>query len=135
MPNNAVQFAVIREDPQLEMEVLRRRPSRRALLIASGGCTALTLQAVFPDLEIDLLDPNPAQLDLVRSKMDALTSLPHEERRIRFNVEDDDATGLSEQGMSVEVPGRVPYHRMRCLACAGAFFATTTEVNLYDRNR
>lgn len=98
MRDNPIQFAVVREDPLLEVEVLRRHRCRRVLLIASGGCTALTLQAVFPELDITLLDPNPSQLELVRAKVDALGGLSDGARRERFNVETDDPTGLSECG-------------------------------------
>jgi len=97
MRDNPLQFAVVREDPLVVVDVLRRRPARRALLVASGGCTALTVQAVFPDLELTLLDPNPAQLDHVRAKIEAL-ELPEAERKRRFNVEDDDPRGLSQCG-------------------------------------
>ena len=97
MRDNPLQFAVVREDPLVVVDVLRRRPARRALLVASGGCTALTLQAVFPDLELSLVDPNPAQLDHVRAKVEAL-ELSDAKRKARFNVEDDDPRGLSECG-------------------------------------
>ncbi len=96
--DNPIQFAVVREDPLVEVEVLRRHPCRSALLIASGGCTALTLQAVFPELALTLLDPNVAQLDLVQRKVDALEKLSGAARKERFNVETDDPTGLSECG-------------------------------------
>ena len=70
-----LQFAVTREDPRTESGVLddwsaragRRDP--RVLLIASGGCTPLALQARWPDATICLVDPNPAQLDHVRQKI------------------------------------------------------------------
>lgn len=73
--HNPLQFAVTREDPRTESGVLddwsaragRRDP--RVLLIASGGCTPLALQARWPDATICLVDPNPAQLDHVRQKI------------------------------------------------------------------
>ena len=86
MRDNPIQFAVVREDPRLEIQVLRRHPARRALLIASGGCTALTLASVWPNLGVTLLDPNPAQLDLVERKISALTREDDAARRRRFNV-------------------------------------------------
>ena len=66
MPDNDVQFAVVREDPMVEAELVRLTNASNVLLIASGGCTALTLQALFPDLRITLVDFNPAQLERVR---------------------------------------------------------------------
>ena len=98
MRDNPLQFAVVREDALVEVEVLRRHPCRRVLLIASGGCSALTLQSVLPELEITLLDPNAAQLDLVRAKLDALDALRAGDRLARFNVENDDPSGLCECG-------------------------------------
>ena len=101
MRDNPVQFAVVREDPGLELEVLgnRERPARRALLVASGGCTALTLLAACPALRIVAVDPNPAQLRLVQDKLDALERAdPQHERARRFGVGHDDPTALSHCG-------------------------------------
>ena len=58
----------------------------------------MSLQARCPELGIDVLDPNPAQLDHLRAKQEALVELRDEARRRRFNVEDDDPRGLSERG-------------------------------------
>jgi S-adenosylmethionine-diacylglycerol 3-amino-3-carboxypropyl transferase len=67
-------------------------------MIASGGCTALTLQAIFPGAEFTLLDPNPAQLNHVRAKMDAVHNTSVTLRNADFNVEHDDSRSLSECG-------------------------------------
>ena len=98
MRDNPVQFAVVREDPRLDQEVLSRYPAKRPLLIASGGCTALTLQPLFPNAEFTLLDPNPAQLEHVRAKTDAVHCTAATLRNATFNVEHDDPEGLSECG-------------------------------------
>ena len=37
-------FAVVREDAALEAELVRRTSARQVLVVASGGCTALTLR-------------------------------------------------------------------------------------------
>lgn len=95
--DNPVQFAVVREDPLLDAELLRGIGAPRVVLVCSGGCTALTLQSLFPDASFVLVDPNPAQLDLVRRKVDALAR-PAPERRSAFNVEDPDPAGLSQCG-------------------------------------
>ncbi|MGH7295555.1 MAG: DUF3419 family protein, partial [Polyangiaceae bacterium] len=99
MVNNSVQFAVVREDPLVEAALLERldRP-RRALLIASGGCTAFSLRALRPELEITLLDANAAQLDLVRRKAEALRAVGAAERRRLFDVGDRAAGGLVSCG-------------------------------------
>lgn len=91
---NPVQFAVVREDPEIEKSVCRA--ARSVLLVASGGCTALTLQCARPDLEIALFDLNPAQLDLVRRKIDVLRSRVDLDRQ--FNVGADDPAGLNACG-------------------------------------
>ena len=51
-----VQFAVVREDPRIERALVEEHRPRRALLVASGGCTAMALRAWFPDLEVVLVD-------------------------------------------------------------------------------
>ena len=43
------QFAVVREDPDLEAELVQHSGARAVLLVASGGCTALTLLHRFPN--------------------------------------------------------------------------------------
>lgn len=94
--DNPVQFAVVREDPDVERELLRRLlpgPDRAALLVASGGCTALTLAATCPDLRLTVVDPNPAQLALVAKKAAALAG-----DRSAFGVGVDDPTSLSACG-------------------------------------
>lgn len=65
-----LKFAVVREDPALEVEVLRRYQRRRPLIVASGGCTALTLTG--EDLDaVTAFDLNPTQLAHVEAKASA----------------------------------------------------------------
>ena len=66
MKDNPIQFAVVREDPLIEAEVIRASGAERMLLVGSGGCTALTLQTLFPNLALTLVDPNPAQSVLIK---------------------------------------------------------------------
>lgn len=101
MRANALQFAVVREDPRIELEAMADREVRRVLLIASGGCTALALQAAWPEAEFDLVDPNPAQLQLVRDKVAALEACagPLDAATARrFNVGVAGRDGLSQGG-------------------------------------
>ena len=98
MPDNDVQFAVVREDPMVEAELVRLTNASNVLLIASGGCTALTLQTLFPDLHITLVDFNPAQLERVREKMEALRDVDAAARHRRFNIETGDPSGLNQNG-------------------------------------
>lgn len=71
MLDNPIQFAVVREDPLVE-SALAAGGAKRALLVASGGCTALSLRALHPELDLTLVDLNAAQLELVESKRLAL---------------------------------------------------------------
>ncbi len=86
MERNPIQFAIVREDPRIELELIRGHGARRVLLVASGGCTALTLKACQPELEITLVDSNPAQIELVRRKIAALSVLGSD-RIARENAE------------------------------------------------
>ena len=97
MRNNKVQFAVVREDPMIEAELVRLTNAKDVLLIASGGCTALTLQALFSDLRMTLVDFNPAQLDRVREKMRALHT-DEAARCQRFNIESSNPKDLNQCG-------------------------------------
>lgn len=92
---NPVQFAVVREDPMTELALIDRFNARAVLLVASGGCTALSVLAERPEVELTVFDLNPAQLELTRRKWDALNSGAH---RARFNVESADPEGLNACG-------------------------------------
>ena len=96
---NRLQFAVTREDPNVELAVLSRFPRSRLLLIASGGCTALTLRALLPDAHITLVDANPEQLQHVDRKLAALRELRGADLLRAFGVgEAGRASELTEGG-------------------------------------
>lgn len=101
---NPLQFAVVREDPRVEIALIERHGGRRVLLVGSGGCTALALRARFPDLAVTVADPNPAQLAHIRAKADRLAAHANDPGADRaalladFNVGTDDPGGLSERG-------------------------------------
>src|SRR5205823_2108826 len=61
----------VREDPEIEAALVERTHARAILLVASGGCTALTLAARLPELRITAFDANPLQLEHVRNKAHA----------------------------------------------------------------
>lgn len=95
--DNPIQFAMVREDPEIDILILKTcTPIRHALLIASGGCTALSLQKAFPELQITLLDPNAAQLELIQSKVEALQNTP--DPSSLFNIGVDNPNGLNGRG-------------------------------------
>ena len=94
LARSPLQFAVVREDPRVERALIEELRPGRILLIGSGGCTALALRAWFPELDIVLLDPNPAQLAHVERKRAALASFDPR----RFNIGSDAEDGLHESG-------------------------------------
>lgn len=93
-PRSEVFFSQVREDPLIELRVLEDlgRPEARVLLIASGGDTALSL-LTRPVGEVHALDPNPAQLHLVRFKA-AASRLPPEDRDVVLGLAEGDRLGL-----------------------------------------
>lgn len=89
-----LKFAVVREDPELEAHLVRATEARAVLLVASGGCTALSLKHAFPRLDVVAFDFNPVQLAQVREKAAAVErgDLRH------LNVGDASRTGLNQRG-------------------------------------
>lgn len=67
---SVLKFAVVREDAETEQAVCERVSARRVLVVASGGCTALTLAR--RGFDVTAFDVNPAQLAHVRAKRDAV---------------------------------------------------------------
>lgn len=68
----ALKFAVVREDPGIELRLAARFAPASVLTVASGGCTALALQAARDDLTVTAFDLNPAQLHHCRRRLDAI---------------------------------------------------------------
>jgi S-adenosylmethionine-diacylglycerol 3-amino-3-carboxypropyl transferase len=89
-----LKFAVVREDPRLEAELVERTQARAILLVASGGCTALTLAARYPELEVVAFDFNRDQLEHVQRKAAAVAAGDSS----RLNVEDSRSDGLNQCG-------------------------------------
>ena len=76
-----VAFAQVREDPQLDAEVLSAYGSdARVMLIASGGCTLAYLVARCRMARVDVVDPNPAQIALARLKLHLLRTCDKDDR-------------------------------------------------------
>lgn len=91
---NRIKFAVVREDPAVEEELVRGVEAEAALVVASGGCTALHLAHYFPGLRVTAFDRNPMQLSHVAAKNGALAAAD----RIKLNVEDPRVDGLNQRG-------------------------------------
>lgn len=98
--DNALQFSVVREDPEVELHLFRKFQFKNAALIGSGGCTAISLAMEFPQTKLTIIEPNPAQLDLIDQKVKALRKLKGSTLRKTFGVGDagDRDLSLIEQG-------------------------------------
>ena len=94
--DNPIQFAVVREDPLIELKLIERYRPKAALLIGSGGCTAFTLATMKPELKLTLVDPNPAQLQLIQRKAQALQRLSMDPGIV--NIGSEDPKGLNACG-------------------------------------
>ena len=75
MKTNHTQFAVVREDPRLELSLIEQFGLQSAVLIGSAGCTALSIKAYAPSFRIDLIEPNPEQITLIQEKIDILSEI------------------------------------------------------------
>ena len=96
---NTIQFAVVREDPEVESTLISQLPeSSEILLIGSGGCTALTISSRFPTIVQTLLEPNKSQIELINRKVHALSHLNDAEKSALFGIEVDSSLSLTSCG-------------------------------------
>jgi S-adenosylmethionine-diacylglycerol 3-amino-3-carboxypropyl transferase len=95
---NSIQFAVVREDPQIELEIIEKSEAEKVLLVGSGGCTAFTLTGKLPKVNVTLFDTNPAQLELIRKKMELLSAPVSKRRLSDFGVGNDAPGALTNCG-------------------------------------
>jgi S-adenosylmethionine-diacylglycerol 3-amino-3-carboxypropyl transferase len=84
-PPSDLGFSQVREDPTIELRIIKQLAQTqnhplRLLLIASGGCTVLSLLTCSDVAQIDAVDLNPAQLHLVELRRQALLHLLVEEQ-------------------------------------------------------
>jgi S-adenosylmethionine-diacylglycerol 3-amino-3-carboxypropyl transferase len=89
-----IKFAVVREDPDVEHALCLHNKAERLLVVASGGCTALTLAYRVPGLRVTAFDFSELQLAHVRRKADAVT---RGDLRA-LNVGDDSSRGINQCG-------------------------------------
>jgi S-adenosylmethionine-diacylglycerol 3-amino-3-carboxypropyl transferase len=76
-----VAFAQVREDPLIDAWVVKQlSPDARIIMIASGGCTLAFLAAACRLAQVDVVDPNPAQIALTRLKLHLLQHCDSPER-------------------------------------------------------
>lgn len=84
-PPSDISFSQVREDPTIELRVIKQLAQTqnhplRILIIASGGCTVLSLLSCPNVAHIDAVDLNFAQLHLVELRRQALLHLPLEQQ-------------------------------------------------------
>ena len=89
-----IKFAVVREDPDIEHALCLRAKAARVLVVASGGCTALTLAHREPRLEVTAFDVAEGQLAHVEAKREAVARGDLRS----LNVGDDSREGLNQCG-------------------------------------
>src|SRR5690606_4601142 len=101
-PDSELASARVHEDPALEMtlvEVLARELGRplRVAVVASGGCTALTLLSSEHVARVDAIDLNPAQLHLVELKRAGIARLSLDEQRTLLGHDDESTPSRAEE--------------------------------------
>lgn len=87
-----IAFSQVREDPLTELQVVHHLATQqnhplRVLLVASGGCTALSLLTHEAIAHIDAVDLNPAQIHLVELKRQAMLHLSMNEQFCLLGIE------------------------------------------------
>ncbi len=93
-PPVAISYAVIREDPRLEGDLVIRSRAKTVLCVASGGCVALSLASRFPHLDITAFDIDAAQLAHMEAKAAAALRRDH----AALNVANASVDGLNQAG-------------------------------------
>ena len=89
-----IKFAAVREDPDVEHTLCLRVKAGRVLVVASGGCTALTLVHRDPTLRVTAFDMAEGQLAHLEQKRRAVAN-----GDLRgLNVGDDAPHGLNQSG-------------------------------------
>lgn len=100
MPNQSfpLQFAVVREDPSIEHAIIQQAKAQNILMVASGGCTSLSLSALFPDAFFVLFDINPRQIQHVEEKLRCLQEADKEKFKFFFTIGADNPRSLNASG-------------------------------------
>jgi len=95
---NKIKFAVVREDPIVEQFIIEKFHCQSVLLVASGGCLALSLNSMFPKVNFTLFDRNIAQINLVKNKCKLLENFDHSSYPL-FNIGSDHVSGFNACGL------------------------------------
>ena len=69
-------FSIVLEDPNIELAAMAHfdRPIQRALVVCSGGCTALALKHHHRQMDVTAFDVNASQLAHTQEKIDAIAA-------------------------------------------------------------
>jgi len=94
--DNKIQFAVVREDPEIIIPIIESKNIKKILMLASGGCTALSYKSYNPNLDITLFDMNEHQIQLVKDKIVSLKDKNN--FNSLFNINTDNELGLNNCG-------------------------------------
>ncbi len=87
-------FAVVREDPDVEHALCLHTKAERVALVASGGCTALTLAHRVPGLGVTAFDSSERQLAHVEDKLRVVARGD----LAALNVGDESPSGVNQRG-------------------------------------
>jgi hypothetical protein len=66
LKHNSIQFSVVREDAEAEIELISKYRIESPILVASGGCTAFNISSAFPGICLTLIEPNSSQIELIK---------------------------------------------------------------------
>lgn len=93
-----IKFAIVREDPIVEKTIIENFNLRNVLMVASGGCTALSLKSYFPKIDFSLFDFNPIQILHVKRKIAELQKEDRPDFKKTFNIGFKNKNGLNNSG-------------------------------------
>ena len=108
MSPSTIHFAQIREDANVERAVFASTGARRLAVVASGGCTALSLLS--GDVErVFAVDANPAQTALVALRRAAIEALEREGYLAFVGESDADDRGATYRALrsGLDAPSRL----------------------------
>ena len=93
--HNGIQFAVVREDAEIEIELIKKYRIESPILVASGGCTAFNISSAYPDICLSLMEPNGFQIELIKKKASILRTQDVVKISERFGLTRSDAKNES----------------------------------------
>lgn len=105
----AIIFDHVYEDPRLELTLCQQYNAKKVLCVASGGCTALTLKSLLPDLAVSVVDTNADQLSLVQEKVALLESNNDQKIKQRFDIGERHENSFSSNAVFDKINGCLRY--------------------------